>query len=65
MDVVTSSDFTEALKDDQRLLLRFASAEAVAARKSAPDAQGFRVELDARMQIAISAEAVAAVRTAP
>ncbi|OLP99200.1 Ubiquitin carboxyl-terminal hydrolase 27 [Symbiodinium microadriaticum] len=38
-------DMMQALKDDQRLLLRFASAEAVAARKSAPDAQGFRVEL--------------------
>ncbi|CAE7820769.1 USP27X [Symbiodinium sp. CCMP2592] len=38
-------DMMQVLKDDQRLLLRFASAEAVAARKSAADAQGFRVEL--------------------
>ena len=37
----------EALKDDQRLLLRFATADAVAARGSSVNANGFRVVLDA------------------
>ncbi|CAE7219872.1 UBP19, partial [Symbiodinium pilosum] len=38
-------DIMQALKDDQRLLLRFAPPDAVAARGTADDTNGFRVDL--------------------
>ncbi|CAE7235047.1 UBP23 [Symbiodinium natans] len=38
-------EMLQALKDDQRLLLRFATADAVAARGSSVNANGFRVVL--------------------